>query len=203
MSPSSAETPATLSVTRSSLSIVPVAVAVPSTALADTPDSVTVKVSFTSTVSSCTVATVIVASVSPASISTVPVLVDPRSPRTAVSPLPIDAVQVAVTSASASVDSVTAKVTGLPSVAAASATLSLGRVPSLIVPVAVVSVPSVAFCGFEIVSVKVSSSSSASSSVAATSIVPVPAPASMVSVPLAAVKSVSETADWGLASDVA
>ena len=126
--PSAAETSATLTVARSSLLIVPWAVAAvdDSCAFDDTPDSVTVNVSFTSTVVSSTVATVIVASVLPIATVTVPVFVDPRSAATAVSPVSIEAVQVAVTVAAAAADSVTVKLTLLPSVAAASAMLSVG-----------------------------------------------------------------------------
>ena len=55
-----------------------------------------------------------------------PVVVDPRSSATAVSPVSIDAVQVAVTAAAAASDSVTVKVTPSPSLPSASPTFRLG-----------------------------------------------------------------------------
>ena len=98
-------------------------------------------------------------------------------------------------------------VTPVPSDSALSVASVESVVPSssLIVPVAAEGVPSVAFVGFDSVSVKVSALSLASSSVVGTSIVPVAvlSAAAMVSVPLVDVKSVPETADCGSVSDVA
>ena len=128
--PSATAGPASIVTTgRSSSSIVPVAVAsAASAAFVDTPESVTVNVSSASLVVSCAVGTSNVPDGWPAVTLTVPVVVVPRSAATAVSPLSIDAVQVAVTSAAAAADSVAVKVTSPPSVAAASATLSVGSV---------------------------------------------------------------------------
>ena len=155
----------------SSSVIVPVAVVASAASVAfdDTPDSATVKVSSFSSRASSAVATVNVAVVSPLGTVTGPV-VDSRSAAAAFSSSPsiVDAVQVAVTSAVAAADSVTVNSTGAPSVAAASATPSVGGSSlSVIVPVAVAS-PRVAFDGLDRVSVKVSSSGSSrvSSSVA-------------------------------------
>ena len=88
-------------------------------------------------------------------------------------------------------------------VSAVADTVTPAASSSVIVPVAATFAPSVALSGFEIVSVKVSALSLASSSVVWTSIVPVLLPASISSVPLAAVKSVPETADCGSVSVVA
>ena len=143
--------------------IVPVAVVASAASVAfdDTPDSATVKVSSFSSRASSAVATVNVAIVSPLVTVTDPV-VDSRSAAAAFSSSPsiVDAVQVAVTSSVAAADSVTVNSTGAPSVAAASATPSVGGSSlSVIVPVAVAS-PRVAFDGLDRVSVKVSSSGS-------------------------------------------
>ena len=120
---------------QSSLSIVPLAVAsAANCAFVDTPDSVTVKVSFASSVESCAVATVNVAVVwlVLALKVSVPVAADRsvKSPVSAVSSVSSDAVQVTVTSAAAASDSVTVNSTALPSSAFASATLSVGRAVS-------------------------------------------------------------------------
>ena len=115
----------------SSLSlIVPVAVAFVASVAFDGLDSVSVKVSSGSSVLSSTVATANVAVVSFTATVTIPVAIDRsvKSSDSAVSPLSIDAVQVAVTACVLASDSVTVKVTPLPSVAEAPATLSSGSV---------------------------------------------------------------------------
>ena len=130
---SDTEASSTLSVGRGSSSmIVPVAVgSAASCTFVDTPDSVTVNVSFSSSVKSSAVGTVNVVVVAPTGMVTVPVATERsvKSAATAVSPLPIDAVQVAVTSSATASDNVTVKVTSSPSspsLPSASPTLSVG-----------------------------------------------------------------------------
>ena len=120
-------TPVTVGAVSSSR-IVPLAVgSVASCALSDTADSVTVKVSLSSSVVSCFVAIGHVAAVEPTLIVAVLVVVK-RSAATAVSLLSIDAVQVTVTAAEAAAVSVSGKAMTAPSVAEAFPTLSVGRV---------------------------------------------------------------------------
>ena len=167
-------------------------------------DSVTVKVWSGSSVVSAA-ATVNVVVVAFAAMVTVPVVSPVRSAAAALSPPSIDAVQSTVTFCGTAFDSVTVNSTPTSSAPSASATLSAGRVPSSIVPVAAEGVPSVTFPGFDSVRVKVSALSSSSSGNVGTSIVPaaVPSAAAMVSVPLVDVKSVPETASSPVATDVA
>ena len=101
--------------------MVPFAVgSVSSFAFDDGLDSVTVKVSSPSSVASFTTGTSNVPAVSPIATVTVPVFVVPRSAATAVSPVSIDAVQVAVTAVAAASDSVTVNST-FPSFSASEA----------------------------------------------------------------------------------
>ena len=118
--------------------IVPVAVGSAASVAFDGLDRVSVKVSSGSSVVSSVVGTVNVAVVWLAVTVTIPV-VDPRSSACAVSPLSIDAVQVAVTSAAAASDNVTVKAMSSPSLPSASATPSvgLGVVPPTAEPVIV------------------------------------------------------------------
>ena len=168
--------------------IVPVAVESPSVAFVGL-DSVSVKVSFSSSTESSVVATLTVFDVSFAANVSVPDAAVKSVPLVAVPP---EVAYATVTWSLLAGDRDTVNVTADPSVALAFATLSTGSgVSSLssIVPVAVES-PSVAFVGLDSVSVKVSSSSSSESSVVATLTVFDVSFAANVSVPDAAVKSV-------------
>ena len=199
-------TPVTVGAVSSS-TIVPLAVgSAASCAFDDTPDSVTVKVSSSSSRVSCTVRIEHRPDVPLAVIVAVPAVLDERSAAAAVSPLSIDAVQVTVTSAAAAAVSVSGKSMIEPSVPEAFPTLSVGRVvpsSSSIVPLAVAS-GMVALDGFDSVTVKVSSFSSAESSVVWTVTVFSSCPASKVSVVAdTAVKSVPAVAVSPVSADAA
>ena len=110
--------------------IVPVAVGSAASVAFDGFDSVTVKVSFASSVLSTVVCTVTVCVVSLGMKVSVAAGTAVKSvPAMAVSPVSTDVAQFTVTVCVLAADSVTVKVTGLPSVAEASATLSSGSVP--------------------------------------------------------------------------
>ena len=118
----------TVGILSSSL-IVPSAVVVAASASFALTDTVTVKVSSSSSLVSSAVTTVNVAVIWPSMIVSVPVAADrsTKSASSAVSPISIDAVQVAVKFSLAASDSVTVKVTFPPSSPEASSTLSVGR----------------------------------------------------------------------------
>ena len=109
--------------------IVPVAVGPTASVAFDGFDSVTVKVSFASSVVSSTVDTVNIAVVSPGMKVSVLVAAVKSVPEAAVSPVSTDVAHSTVTVCVLAADSVTVKVTSSPSTAEASATLSSGSVP--------------------------------------------------------------------------
>ena len=127
----------------------------------DTSDSVSVKVSFCSSVVSSVVATVSVFAVWPAvKVSVVAATAVKSVPAIAVSPLSADAAHFTVTSLPLSANS-TVNFTSSPSAADAGSTLRLGSgSSSSMVMVACVFAPAVAFSKVWICSVKVSSGSS-------------------------------------------
>ena len=166
--------------------IVPAAVGSVASVAFDGLDSVTVKVSSGSSRVSCSVATVNVAIVSPGMKVSVSFAAVKSVPETAVSPVSADVAQFTVTVLPLAGDSVSVKVAGLPSVAAASATLTVGgSSSSVIVPVAVEAAASCAFDdGLDSVTVKVSLSSSVVSGVVDTMISAVVSLAVTVAVPV-------------------
>ena len=93
-------------------------------------DSVSENVSFASSVESSVVDTVTVSSVRPGMKVSVPLAAVKSVSEVAVSPVSTEVAQSTVTVCALAAESRTVKVTGLPSVACASATLSSGRAPS-------------------------------------------------------------------------
>ena len=166
--------------------MVPVAeVAVPSSALDEGFEIVSVNVSSDSSTESWVVAMLIVLSVCPATIVTVSPLSAVKSLTDAVSSVPIDVLYCTVTSASVANLRLTVKLRFEPSVADAPIALTAGLPsPSRIVPVADLSVPRSALDeGLDNVTVKVSSASSTPSSVVSMLNSATESPAGMVSVP--------------------